>query len=151
LTVAGLRTLERVQPLDAPPLSPEEQAKVRMTREDLEHAMQRVVPGLMRELHVERPSKSWDEIGGLDAERKELHAFLELNRATPEELARRGYTQVPRGLLAIGPPGVGKTDLARAAASELGKSLIIIKGSDIFSHLYSDSMHHLRAIFETAH
>jgi len=92
---------------------------------------------------------SYEDVGGLEKEVKRLREMVELPLARPELFARLGITP-PRGVLLYGPPGCGKTLLARAVASETKASFHYINGPEIIHKHYGASEAKLREIFETA-
>src|SRR6476646_1855362 len=82
---------------------------------DFDNALKRVQPSAMREVMVEAPTITWDDIGGLDAPRDRLKEGVELPLKHPEAFKRLGIRPA-KGILLYGPPGTGKTLLAKAAA-----------------------------------
>jgi transitional endoplasmic reticulum ATPase len=92
---------------------------------------------------------SYEDVGGLEKEVKRLREMVELPLARPELFARLGIAP-PRGVLLYGPPGCGKTLLARAVASETRASFHYINGPEIIHKHYGASEAKLREIFETA-
>nr|WP_294526930.1 CDC48 family AAA ATPase [uncultured Rhodopila sp.] len=92
---------------------------------------------------------SYEDVGGLEKEVKRLREMVELPLARPELFARLGITP-PRGVLLYGPPGCGKTLLARAVAAETRASFHYINGPEIIHKHYGASEAKLREIFETA-
>ena len=88
-------------------------------------------------------------LGGLDAEIARVREMIELPMRRPDLFARLGI-EPPKGVLLVGPPGTGKTMLARAVAQECGATFLSIAGPEIVSKHYGDTEAQLRAIFERA-
>ena len=91
----------------------------------------------------------YEDIGGLDSEIKKIREMVELPLRYPEVFERLGIDP-PRGLLLTGPPGTGKTMIARAVASETEARFININGPEIVAKYYGESEARLRDIFEKA-
>ncbi|CAM6119230.1 unnamed protein product [Calypogeia fissa] len=91
----------------------------------------------------------YSSLGGLSMQIENLKQHVELSLLHPEYLKRYGLQPV-RGVLLHGPPGTGKSSLAKAAACEAGVKLFTINGPEIVSELYGESEAALRAIFASA-
>ncbi|XP_037506198.1 ATPase family protein 2 homolog [Rhipicephalus sanguineus] len=96
-----------------------------------------------------RTSAGYDHIGGLDKEIQQLRELFEVPLKHPGTFARFGL-KPPRGALLFGPPGTGKTMLARAVAAESKAALIVIDGPQIFSKYYGETEATLRSLFKDA-
>ena len=116
---------------------------------DFHEAMSEVVPTAMREFYVERPKVWWDDVGGLDEIKRTLNDNLLLGMKSPERFARMGI-RPPRGALIYGPPGCGKTLLARALATESGANMILVRGPELLSKWVGESEKAVREIFRKA-
>ncbi len=116
---------------------------------DFYEAMHEVVPTAMREFYVERPKVWWNDVGGLDDIKKALRDNLLLAMREPEKFGKMGI-RPPRGALIYGPPGCGKTILARALATESGANMILVRGSEILSKWVGESEKAVREIFRKA-
>lgn len=81
---------------------------------------------------------SYQSIGGLEKEIKAIKEMVEMPLRYPERFTRYGL-QPPKGLLLFGPPGTGKTMIARAVAAEAGAHVIVINGSEIMSKFYGET------------
>jgi len=92
---------------------------------------------------------SYEDIGGLDKEIKRIREMIELPLRFPEVFDRLGI-EAPKGVLLHGPPGCGKTLIARAVANETSASFFHVSGPEIVHKFYGESEAHLRAIFEEA-
>ena len=106
-------------------------------------------PSSLREVVVEIPDVRWDDVGGLDAVKRELRQAAEWPLRHPELL--RGLGARPaKGILLHGPPGTGKTMLARALASQAGVNFVSIKGPALLSKYLGESERSLREVFKKA-
>lgn len=129
---------------------PEEVLKaLRVRRQDFMEALKIVRPSAMREVLVETPNVTWDDVGGLDNIKQELKEAVEWPIKNPESFKRMGI-RPPRGILLYGPPGTGKTLLARAVAKESEANFIQVKGPELLSMWVGKSEEGVRKIFERA-
>ena len=96
-----------------------------------------------------RPTLSYEDIGGLRKEVQRVREIVELPLRYPEVFARLGIA-APKGILLYGPPGCGKTLIARAAAHETNVKFFSISGPEIMQKFYGESEGHLRKLFEEA-
>jgi transitional endoplasmic reticulum ATPase len=117
--------------------------------EDIMGAFREVTPTAMREVYIETPNVHWDEVGGLEAVKQSLKEAVEWPLKTPERFTRLGI-QPPKGILLHGPPGCGKTLLARAVATESEANFIAIRGPEIFSKWVGESEKAIRETFRKA-
>lgn len=95
------------------------------------------------------PKVSYDDIGGLGDAVKKIREMVELPLRHPELFKRLGV-EAPKGVLLHGPPGTGKTMLAKAVAGETSSNFISIGGPEIVSKFYGESEGKLREIFKEA-
>jgi len=95
------------------------------------------------------PKVSYEDIGGLGTEVKKIREMIELPLRHPELFKRLGV-EAPKGVLLHGPPGTGKTMLAKAVAGETSSNFISIGGPEIMSKFYGESEGKLREIFKDA-
>lgn len=98
---------------------------------------------------IERPSVTYEDIGGLEEELQRIREMIELPLKHPEVFSRLGIDP-PKGVLLFGPPGTGKTLIARAVANEAGANFFSIQGPEIMSKFYGQSEERLRDIFTEA-
>lgn len=103
----------------------------------------------LEELPLHVREISYEDIGGLSREIREIREMIEVPLRHPELFAKLGITP-PRGVLLHGPPGTGKTLIARAVASETDADFISISGPEVVSKFYGESEQRLRQIFEEA-
>ncbi|RJS88550.1 AAA family ATPase, partial [Candidatus Bathyarchaeota archaeon] len=106
-------------------------------------------PTAMREVAIEVPTVHWDDIGDLEEVKQELKESVEWPLKNPEVFKRMGITP-PKGILLFGPPGCGKTLLARAVATESEANFISIKGPEVFSKWVGESEKAIREVFRKA-
>jgi len=116
---------------------------------DFYDAMHEVVPTAMREFYVERPKVWWHEVGGLEEVKKSLTDNLITAIKEPGKFTKMGV-KPPKGALIYGPPGCGKTLLARAVATETGANMILVRGPEILSKWMGESEKAVREIFRKA-
>jgi transitional endoplasmic reticulum ATPase len=116
---------------------------------DIDNALKRVQPSAMREVMVQVPQISWDDIGGLDEARDKLREGVELPLKHPGAFRRLGIRPA-KGFLLYGPPGTGKTLLAKATAKESEANFIATKSSDLLSKWYGESEQQIARLFARA-
>jgi len=148
---AAMHSLRRILPLidldDEIP--PEILEKLTITMEDFMKALREVTPSGLREVLVEVPEVKWDDIGGLEDVKQQLRETVEWPIRNPEAYSRLGI-EPPKGILLYGPPGCGKTLLAKAVATESGANFIAVKGPEILSKWVGESEKAVREIFRKA-
>jgi transitional endoplasmic reticulum ATPase len=123
--------------------------ELKVTMRDFLDAMKTIQPTLLREVYVEVPKVRWSDIGGLDNVKQQLREAAEWPLRFPELFERSGITP-PKGILLFGPPGTGKTMLAKAVATESGANFIAVRGPEILSKWVGESEKAIREIFRKA-
>jgi len=149
---AAIEAVRRFMPrlnLEEGTIPPEVLDDLCVTREDFLAAIKRVQPSAMREVMVQAPDVSWDDIGGLDDVRQRLREGIELPLKDPEAFRRIGIRPA-KGFLLYGPPGTGKTLLAKAVAREAQANFIATKSSDLLSKWYGESEQQIARLFARA-
>ena len=116
---------------------------------DYYNAMHEVIPTAMREFYVERSKVFWNDVGGLTDVKRILEDNLIVAMNDPKKFLDMGI-KPPKGALLYGPPGCGKTLLARALATESGGNMIIVRGPEILSKWVGESEKAIREIFRKA-
>ena len=116
---------------------------------DFYDAMHGIIPTAMREFYVERSKVYWEDVGGLEESKHVLQDNLIVAMNNPEKFSKMGI-KPPRGALLYGPPGCGKTILARALATESGGNMILVRGPEILSKWVGESEKAIREIFRKA-
>ncbi len=123
--------------------------KLVVKKEDFEHALRVVEPSGMREVLVEIPKVKWEDIGGLEEVKQKLKEMVEWPLKHPEAFKRLGI-KPPKGILLYGPPGCGKTLLAKAVANESGANFISVKGPEVLTMWVGESERKIRELFKRA-
>ncbi|MEM3676025.1 MAG: VCP-like ATPase [Thermoplasmataceae archaeon] len=131
------------------PIPAELLEKMQVTEEDFKEALKSIEPSSLREVTVEVPNVTWDDIGGLENVKSELRETVELPLLKPEVFKRLGI-RAAKGFLLYGPPGVGKTLLAKAVANESNANFISVKGPEVLSKWVGESEKAVREIFKKA-
>ncbi|TVU45122.1 hypothetical protein EJB05_04595, partial [Eragrostis curvula] len=119
------------------------------TMNDFEEATKKVQPSLRREGFSSIPDVTWDDVGGLDSLRKEFELCIVGCIKRPEVYEKFGVS-MQAGFLLFGPPGCGKTLIAKAVAHEAGANFIHIKGPELLNKYVGESESEVRKIFTRA-
>merc|ERR1719184_694566 len=114
-----------------------------------QEAMKVVNPSTLRETHVQTPNVKWEDIGGLEKTKKDLIEMVQYPIEYPEIYAKFGQKPT-RGALLWGPPGCGKTMLAKAIATECAANFISIKGPELLTMWFGESEANVRGVFDKA-
>ncbi|UVF22220.1 CDC48 family AAA ATPase (plasmid) [Microvirga terrae] len=122
---------------------------LQVTRQDFMNAMKRVQPSALREIMIQVPNVTWDDIGGVEEARTRLREGVELPLKSPESFRRLGIRPA-KGFLLFGPPGTGKTLLAKAVAREAQANFVATKSSDLLSKWYGESEQQVSRLFARA-
>jgi len=120
-----------------------------VTGEDFDEALKEIEPSAMREVLVELPRVTWDDLGGLGSLRQELIEAIEWPLKRPEKFHKMGI-RPPKGILLYGPPGTGKTMIAQAIATESQANFISVRGPQMLSKWVGESEKAVREIFKKA-
>jgi len=124
-------------------------ASMYVTNEHFEHALGTSNPSALRETVVEVPNVSWEDIGGLENVKRELQEVVQYPVEHPEKFEKFGMSP-SKGVLFYGPPGCGKTLLAKAIASECQANFISVKGPELLTMWFGESEANVREIFDKA-
>ncbi len=150
---AAMNVLRRILPdiefKEDKPLSQDILEKLNVNGNDFKEALKLVRPSAMREVLIETPTTTWDDIGGLEDLKQELKEAVEWPLKYPNSFKNLGI-RPPRGILLYGPPGTGKTLLAKAVANESEANFISVKGPELLSMWVGESERGVRKIFERA-
>jgi transitional endoplasmic reticulum ATPase len=149
---AALKSIRRYLPeidLETEKIPSEVLQSMQIKLIDFYDAMQDVVPTAMREFYVERSKVWWHDVGGLEGVKKSLSDNLAMAMKEPAKFTKMGI-KPPKGALIYGPPGCGKTLLARALATETGANMILVRGPEILSKWLGESEKAIREIFRKA-
>jgi len=150
---AAMRALRRLLPKikwkEEEKVPTEMLEKLSVNKGDFDYALRIVEPSAMREVLIETPNVHWNDIGGLERVKEDLKESIEWPLTMPDAFKRMGITP-PRGVLLYGPPGCGKTLLARAVATESNANFIAVKGPELFSKWVGESEKRVRELFRRA-
>ena len=116
---------------------------------DFISAMKEVEPSAIREVFVEVPDVTWQDVGGLEEIKQRLTEAIEWPLKY-NSLFEHAKLRAPKGILLHGPPGCGKTLLAKALANEIGVNFITVKGPELMSKYVGESERGVREIFKKA-
>jgi transitional endoplasmic reticulum ATPase len=148
----AMKALRRYLPeinLEEERIPPNVLEKMEVRMEDFLNAFREITPTAMREVYIEVPLVHWTEIGGLEEIKEDLKEAVEWPLKNPDVFTRMGI-RPPKGILLYGPPGCGKTLLARAVATESEANFITIKGPEVFSKWVGESEKAIREVFRKA-
>jgi transitional endoplasmic reticulum ATPase len=112
-------------------------------------ALTEVEPSAIREVFVDLPNVKWTDVGGLEDVKQHLKEAVEWPLKYPDLFTAAGITP-PKGILLAGPPGCGKTLLAKAVATESGTNFISVKGPALLSKFVGESEKGMREVFHKA-
>jgi transitional endoplasmic reticulum ATPase len=149
---AAMKSLRRILPeidYDEEKISSEILEKIQITSDDFRDALKEVSPSALREVQVQVPNVSWDDVGGLDELKEELKEAVEWPIKYKDAY---DYVDIesPKGILLHGPPGTGKTLIAKALAKMTESNFISIKGPELLSKWVGESEKGVREIFRKA-
>ena len=149
---AAIRALRRVLPeidLTTENIPSDKLKKIVVTMDDFLSVIKEIEPSALREVFVEVPNVSWEDIGGLAEVKQELQEAVEWPLKY-QGLFEHSDATPPKGILLYGPPGTGKTLMAKAAAHESEANFISIKGPELLSKWVGESEKGVREVFRKA-
>lgn len=120
-----------------------------VTQDHFKHALGNTNPSSLRETVVEIPDVKWEDIGGLEEVKKNLQEMILYPIEHPDKFHKFGM-QPSKGVLFYGPPGCGKTLLAKAVANECSANFISIKGPELLTMWFGESEANVREVFDKA-
>eukprot|EP01105_Mastigella_eilhardi_P021588 TRINITY_DN523_c0_g3_i1.p1 TRINITY_DN523_c0_g3~~TRINITY_DN523_c0_g3_i1.p1 ORF type:complete len:803 (-),score=268.24 TRINITY_DN523_c0_g3_i1:147-2501(-) len=120
-----------------------------VTQEHFQTAMSALNPSALRETVVEIPNVTWEDVGGLEDVKRELKEVVQYPVEHPEKYKKFGM-EPSKGVLFYGPPGCGKTLLAKAIANECQANFISIKGPELLTMWFGESEANVRDVFDKA-
>merc|ERR1711912_49132 len=120
-----------------------------VTQDHFTSAMGQCNPSSLRETVVEVPNVKWDDIGGLEETKRSLQEMILYPIEHPEKFEKFGM-HPSRGVLFYGPPGCGKTMLAKAVATECSANFVSIKGPELLTMWFGESEANVREVFDKA-
>ena len=149
---AAMKALRRYLPeidLDEEDIPPSLIDRMIIKREDFDGALNEVSPSAMREVLVELPKLSWNQVGGLTDAKEQVQEAVEWPLSSPDKFDRFGIDP-PAGVLLYGPPGTGKTLMAKAVANETNANFISVRGPQLLSKWVGESEKAIRQTFRKA-
>lgn len=130
-------------------VSPETLRVMDIRSRDFREGMKEIIPTAMREFYVEVSRIKWEDVGGLHNVKRILHDNLIMSIKEPENFSRMGV-RAPRGALLFGPPGCGKTLIAKSLATISSANIIVVRGPEVLSKWVGESEKAIREIFRKA-
>jgi len=149
---AAMKALRRYLPeidLDEEDIPPSLIDRMIVKRQDFRGALNEVEPSAMREVLVELPKVTWNDVGGLEDPKQNVKESVEWPMSSPEKFQRMGI-EPPAGVLLYGPPGTGKTLMAKAVANETNANFISVRGPQLLSKWVGESEKAIRQTFRKA-
>ncbi|TYL35914.1 AAA family ATPase [Natronococcus pandeyae] len=149
---AAMTAMRRIRPeldLDEEEIPAEVLAEIEVTVDDFKRALRGIEPSAMREVFVEVPDVSWDDVGGLEEAKSRLRETIQWPLDHGDAYERVNLSPA-KGVLLYGPPGTGKTLLAKAVANESQSNFISVKGPELFDKFVGESERAVRDVFDKA-
>ena len=149
---AAMNALRRIRPemdLEQDEIDAETLERLEVTRQDFKAALKGIEPSALREVFVEVPDVTWDQVGGLEGTKERLRETIQWPLEYPQVFEQMDM-QAAKGVLMYGPPGTGKTLLAKAIANEAQSNFISIKGPELLNKYVGESEKGVREVFEKA-
>jgi transitional endoplasmic reticulum ATPase len=149
---AAMKALRRYLPeidLEGDKISRETLETMEIRNKDFREGMKEIIPTAMREFYVEIAKVRWNDVGGLYDAKRTLYDNLITAIKEPERFTKMGI-KPPRGALLFGPPGCGKTLIAKSLATESSANIIVVRGPEILSKWVGESEKAIREIFRKA-
>ncbi|MEZ3115926.1 CDC48 family AAA ATPase [Halobaculum sp. MBLA0147] len=149
---AGMNALRRIRPeidLEDDEIDAEILERIEVTDDDLKEAMRGIEPSALREVFVEVPDVTWDQVGGLEDTQRRLTETIQWPLEYGEVFDAMDM-DAAKGVLLYGPPGTGKTLLAKAVANEADSNFISVKGPELLDKYVGESEKGVREIFSKA-
>ncbi|WP_302081232.1 CDC48 family AAA ATPase [Salinibaculum rarum] len=149
---SAMNALRRIRPeldLESDEIDAETLEKLEVNEQDFKQALKGIEPSALREVFVEVPDVTWENVGGLEDTKERLRETIQWPLEYPEVFEQMDM-QAAKGVLMYGPPGTGKTLLAKAIANESKSNFISIKGPELLNKFVGESEKGVREIFEKA-
>jgi transitional endoplasmic reticulum ATPase len=148
---AAMKALRRYLPrIDLNKEIPQEMLdEMVVVMDDFREALKEIDPSALREVFVEIPNVTWDNVGGMEDVKREITEAVEWPIKHPDKFKRMGI-KPPKGILLYGPPGTGKTLIAKAVANESDANFISIRGPQLVSKWVGETEKGIRETFRKA-
>ncbi|MFD1569421.1 CDC48 family AAA ATPase [Halorubrum laminariae] len=149
---SAMHALRRIRPeldLESDEIDAEVLNSIQVTESDFKEAIKGIEPSALREVFVEVPDTTWDQVGGLEDTKDRLRETIQWPLEYPEVFEELDM-QAAKGVLMYGPPGTGKTLLAKAVANESESNFISIKGPELLNKYVGESEKGIREVFSKA-
>ncbi|QPV62595.1 CDC48 family AAA ATPase [Halosimplex litoreum] len=149
---SAMNALRRIRPeldLESDEIDAEVLEHLEVSENDFKQALKGIEPSALREVFVEVPDVTWDQVGGLEDTKERLRETIQWPLDYPEVFEAMDM-QAAKGVLMYGPPGTGKTLLAKAIANEAQSNFISIKGPELLNKFVGESEKGVREVFEKA-
>ena len=149
---SAMNALRRIRPqidLESDEIPADVLDSLQVTERDFKEALKGIEPSALREVFVEVPDVTWDQVGGLEDTKERLRETIQWPLDYPEVFDALDM-QAAKGVLLYGPPGTGKTLMAKAVANESDSNFISIKGPELLSKWVGESEKGVREVFSKA-
>jgi transitional endoplasmic reticulum ATPase len=135
--------------IDADTIDAEVLESMAVTNDHFKFAQGKANPSSLRETTVEIPNVTWEDIGGLEEVKRDLREMILYPIDHPDKFEKFGM-KPSKGVLFYGPPGCGKTLMAKAVANECAANFISVKGPELLTMWFGESEANVREIFDKA-
>ncbi|WP_224268751.1 CDC48 family AAA ATPase [Haloprofundus salinisoli] len=149
---SAMTALRRIRPqldLDAEEIDADVLQSLQVTENDFREALKGIEPSALREVFVEVPDVTWEDVGGLEDTKERLRETIQWPLEYPEVFQTMDMAAA-KGVLLYGPPGTGKTLLAKAVANESESNFISVKGPELLNKFVGESEKGVREVFSKA-
>ncbi|MFD1588868.1 CDC48 family AAA ATPase [Halorientalis brevis] len=149
---SAMNALRRIRPeldLESDEIDAEVLERLQVSEGDFKDALKGIEPSALREVFVEVPDITWNDVGGLEDTKERLRETIQWPLEYPEVFETMDM-ESPKGVLMYGPPGTGKTLLAKAVANEAQSNFISVKGPELLNKYVGESEKGVREVFEKA-
>ncbi|WP_253738682.1 CDC48 family AAA ATPase [Halohasta salina] len=149
---AAMHALRRIRPrldLESDEIDADILESIEVLESDLKAALKGIEPSALREVFVEVPDVTWEDVGGLEDTKERLRETIQWPLEYPEVFEELDMAAA-KGVMLYGPPGTGKTLLAKAVANEAESNFISIKGPELLNKFVGESEKGVREVFSKA-
>ncbi|MFC5278221.1 CDC48 family AAA ATPase [Halorubrum rubrum] len=149
---SAMHALRRIRPqldLESDEIDADVLNSIQVTEGDFKEAIKGIEPSALREVFVEVPDVTWNDVGGLGDTKERLRETIQWPLEYPEVFDQLDMAAA-KGVLMYGPPGTGKTLLAKAVANESESNFISIKGPELLNKFVGESEKGVREVFSKA-